>query len=297
MNKRYTSSTLMARVMQKSKPYLFLLPALFFIVMFTYYPFVETIINSFFKLNNKAQRVNFVGLKNYLQVFKAKNFNNSLYNSIRFTLMTVPFNISISLILALLAEKRRRFSRMYEVMFSLPMAISMSATCMIFKLLLNNSIGLFNYSLGLDIKWFFDKNTALWGIAIITVWQNIGYEFLYLSAALRNVPQDVLEAATVDGANWIHRTLRIVFPLITPTVFYLFCLDLIGGMMMSGPVMVLTNGGPRNSTETLVYHMYSKTVSGTNMGYGYAISIVIFLIVFLLMLLSFKAEKKGVYYE
>lgn len=287
----------MARVMQKSKPYLFLLPALFFIVMFTYYPFVETIVNSFFKLNNKAQRVDFVGLKNYLQVFKAKNFNNSLYNSIRFTLMTVPFNISISLILALLAEKRRRFSRMYEVMFSLPMAISMSATCMIFKLLLNNSIGLFNYSLGLDIKWFFDKNTALWGIAIITVWQNIGYEFLYLSAALRNVPQDVLEAATVDGANWIHRTLRIVFPLITPTVFYLFCLDLIGGMMMSGPVMVLTNGGPRNSTETLVYHMYSKTVSGTNMGYGYAISIVIFLIVFLLMLLSFKAEKKGVYYE
>lgn len=297
MNKRYTSSTLMTRMMQKSKPYLFLLPALFFIVMFTYYPFVETIINSFFKLNNKAQRVDFVGLKNYLQVFKAKNFNNSLYNSIRFTLMTVPFNISISLILALLAEKRRRFSRVYEVMFSLPMAISMSATCMIFKLLLNNSIGLLNYSLGLDIKWFFDKNTALWGIAIITVWQNIGYEFLYLSAALRNVPQDVLEAATVDGANWIHRTLRIVFPLITPTVFYLFCLDLIGGMMMSGPVMVLTNGGPRNSTETLVYHMYSKTVSGTNMGYGYAISIVIFLIVFLLMLLSFKAEKKGVYYE
>lgn len=297
MNKRYTSSTSMARLMQKSKPYFFLLPALFFIIMFTYYPFVETIINSFFKLNNKAQRVDFVGLKNYLQVFRAKNFINSLYNSIRFTAMTVPFNISISLILALLAEKRHRFSRMYEVLFSLPMAISMSAACMIFKLLLNNSIGLLNYSLGLNIKWFFDKKTALWGIAMITVWQNIGYEFLYLSAALRNVPQDVLEAATVDGANWIHRTVRIVFPLISPTVFYLFCLDLIAGMMMSGPVMVLTNGGPRNSTETLVYHMYSKTISGTNMGYGYAISIVIFLIVFLLVLLSFKAEKKGVYYE
>lgn len=297
MNKRYTSSTSMARLMQKSKPYFFLLPALFFIIMFTYYPFVETIINSFFKLNNKAQRVDFVGLKNYLQVFRAKNFNNSLYNSIRFTAMTVPFNISISLILALLAEKRHRFSRMYEVLFSLPMAISMSATCMIFKLLLNNSIGLLNYSLGLNIKWFFDKKTALWGIAMITVWQNIGYEFLYLSAALRNVAQDVLEAATVDGANWFHRTVRIVFPLISPTVFYLFCLDLIAGMMMSGPVMVLTNGGPRNSTETLVYHMYSKTISVTNMGYGYAISIVIFLIVFLLVLLSFKAEKKGVYYE
>lgn len=297
MNNRHTSSISMARMMQKSKPYLFLLPALVFIIMFTYYPFVETIINSFFKLNNKAQRVEFVGLKNYFQVFKAKNFNNSLYNSIRFTVMTVPFNILISLILALLAEKKHRFSWLYEVMFSLPMAISMSATCMIFKLLLNNSIGLLNYSLGLNIKWFFDKKTALWGIAIITVWQNIGYEFLYLSAALRNVPQDVLEAATVDGANWIYRTIRIVFPLISPTLFYLFCLDLIAGMMMSGPVMVLTNGGPRNSTETLVYHMYSKTISGTNMGYGYAISIVIFLIVFLLVLLSFKAEKKGVYYE
>ena len=264
--------------------------------MFTYYPFIETIINSFFKLNNKAQRMEFIGLKNYISVFSAKNFNNALLNSLRFTLMTVPFNILISLLLALMAEKKRRFARAYEVMFSLPMAISMSATCMIFKLLLNNSIGLLNHVLALDIKWFFSKDTALWGIAIICIWQSIGYEFLYLSAALHNVPQDVLEAATVDGANWGNRTVRVVLPLISPTIFYLFCLDLVAGMMMSGPVMVLTNGGPRNSTETLVYHMYSKTISGTNMGYGYAISIVIFLAVFLLVLLSFRAEKKGVYY-
>ena len=280
----------------KAEPYLYLIPALFFAVAFTYYPFAETIFNSFFKLNVRAQRVDFIGMKNYISVLTSSNFLNSLTNSLRFTVMTVPFNILISLTLALLAEKKRRFNRVYEVLFSLPMAISMSATCMIFKLLLNNSIGLFNYALNLDIAWFFDRRFAMPGLAFISVWMSLGYEFLFLCAALRNVSQDVVEAAIVDGARWHQRTVRIVLPLISPTIFYLVCMDIVTNMMMSGPTMVLTGGGPRRSTETLIYHMYSKSMASTSMGYGFACSIIIFFIVFFLILLTFRAEKKGVYY-
>ena len=285
-----------ARRMKRLEPYLYLLPALFFAVAFTYYPFAETIVNSLFKLNVRAQRLSFIGLTNYVNVLKNANFKNAFFNSLRFTVLTVPFNVLISLSLALLAERKRRFSRAYEVLFSLPMAISMSAACMIFKLLFNNSIGLFNYVFGLNISWFYDRTYAMPGLAAITVWMSLGYEFLFLSAALRNVPQDVLEAARVDGARWHQRLCRIVLPLISPTVFYLVCLDIVGSMMMSGPALVLTGGGPRRSTETLVFYMYQQTVSATNMGYGYAMSIVIFLIVFLLILLTFRMEKKGVYY-
>lgn len=284
------------RALRRVEPYLFLLPALFFAVTFTYYPFIETIINSFFKLNVRAQRVSFIGFKNYANVLNSANFRNAFLNSLRFTLMTVPFNVLISLSLALLAEHKRRFNRVYEVLFSLPMAISMSAACMIFKLLFNNSIGLFNYTFGLNIAWFYDKRYAMPGLAAISVWMSLGYEFLFLSAALRNVPQDVLEAAKVDGARWPQRTARIVLPLISPTVFYLVCLDIVTNMMMSGPALVLTAGGPRRSTETLVFHMYQQSVSSAAMGYSYAISIVIFLIVFLLILLTFRFEKKGVFY-
>ena len=280
-----------------AEPYIYLIPALFFAVMFTYYPFVETRLNSFFKLNVRAQRVNYIGIQNYLSVLKNANFRNSLLNSLKFTLMTVPFNILISLTLALLAEKKRRFHRIYEVLFSLPMAISMSATCMIFKLLLNNSIGLFNYTMHLNIAWFFDKRYAMPGLAFISVWMSLGYEFLFLCAALRNVSQDVIEAAIVDGARWHQRTTRIVLPLISPTIFYLVCMDIVTNMMMSGPTMVLTGGGPHRSTETLVFHMYSKSIASTSMGYGYACSIIIFFIVFFLILLTFRAEKKGVYYS
>lgn len=282
---------------RKLEPYFYLLPALFFAVAFTYYPFVETIVNSLFKLNVRAQRILFVSIGNYKAVLENVHFHNALTNSLHFTFMTVPFDVLVALVLALLAERKRLFNRFYEVLFSLPMAISMSAACMIFKILLNNSIGLFNYVFRLDIKWFSDRNYALIGLAFITVWMNLGYNFLFLSAALCNVPQEILEAATMDGARWYQRTGRIVLPLITPTLFYLVCLDIVSNMMMAGPVMVLTGGGPRRSTETLIFHMYERTVSATNMGYGYAVSIVIFLIVFLLILLTFRLEKKGVFYS
>lgn len=294
---KYSSLSLSRRIYQTAEPYLFLLPALFFAIAFTYYPFIETIINSLYKLNVRAERSSFIGFKNYAMVLGNSNFRNALINSLRFTAMTVPFDVLVSLMLAFLAERRRRFSRLYEVLFSIPMAISMSAACMIFKLLLNNSIGLFNCFFRLDIAWFYDRNFAMVGLAIITVWMNLGYNFLYLSAALRNVPQEVQEAAIVDGARWHQRTLRVTLPLITPTLFYLTCIDIVSNMMMSGPVMVLTNGGPRRSTETLVYHMYEKSVSGTSTGYGYAVSILIFLIVFLLILFTFRMEKKGVHYS
>lgn len=283
--------------LSKAEPYLYLIPALFFAIAFTYYPFVETVLNSFFKLNVRAQRVDFIGIQNYTSVLTSSNFLNALTNSLRFTVMTVPFNILISLSLALLAEKKRRFNRVYEVLFSLPMAISMSATCMIFKLLLNNSIGLFNYALKLDVAWFSDRRFAMPGLAFISVWMSLGYEFLFLCVALRNVSQDVIEAAIVDGARWHQRTIRIVLPLISPTIFYLVCMDIVTNMMMAGPTMVLTGGGPRRSTETLIFHMYSKSIAGTSMGYGFACSIIIFIIVFFLILLTFRAEKKGVYYS
>lgn len=286
-----------SRLIHKAEPYLFLLPALFFAVVFTYYPFLESIINSFFKLNVRAQRISFIGLKNYAAILSSANFRNALWNSLRFTALTVPFNVLISLSLALLAEEKRRFHRVYEVLFSLPMAISMSAACMIFKLLLNNSIGLFNYTFGLNIAWFHDRLYAMPGLAAISVWMSLGYEFLFLSAALRNVPQDLLEAAKVDGARWYQRTTRIVIPLISPTIFYLVCLDVVTNMMMSGPALVLTNGGPRKSTETLVFHLYQQTVSAASVGYGYALSIIIFFIVFLMILLTFRFEKKGVFYS
>ena len=141
----------MQRIFQRTKPYLFALPAVAFVVLFTYYPFVKTMYNSLFSINSYGVTLRFLGLDNYVSVLTNKHFYNALLNSLRYTFIGVPCSMFVSLLLALLSNRRRMFSRAYEVMFSMPMAISMSATCMIFKLLLNPTVGYLNYALGLNV--------------------------------------------------------------------------------------------------------------------------------------------------
>ena len=281
----------------KLKPYLYLLPALLFVITFTYYPFIRTLYNSFFSLNIYGETVRFLGTLNYSDVLHNSNFYNALKNSLKYTAIGVPASILISLLLALLTQKRRFLGRASQVMISLPMAISMSATAMIFRLLLNPLIGYLNYALNLDIQWFGSRNTALMSLVLVSVWMSIGFQYIFLLAALKGVPEELLEAGSIEGANAFYSTTRIVLPMISPTIFYLFCTETIAYMLMVGPTLVLTRGGPFRSTVTLIYHMYEQSMYNQFWGYGYALSVVIFAILFLIILLTFRLESKGVHYS
>ncbi|MCL1855429.1 MAG: sugar ABC transporter permease [Clostridia bacterium] len=275
---------------------MYALPALIFAVMFTYYPFLRTFYNSLFVVNIYGQATRFLGLANYRGVLANKNFLEALVNSLKYTAMGVPSSLLISLFLALMAERERSCSRVSEMLFSLPMAVSMSTTCMIFKLLLNPTVGYLNYALGIKVNWLHDVKTALPALVATSVWTNIGYQFIFLMAALRGIPTDLQEAASIEGAGWLARTRRITLPLITPTIFYLMCTDIVMNMMMAGPTMVLTRGNPRRSTVTLIYHMYDRSIYNQFWGYGYAMSVLIFLIIFGMILLAFRMERRGVHY-
>ncbi|WP_213585397.1 carbohydrate ABC transporter permease [Paenibacillus sp. J2TS4] len=285
------------RISHSIKPYLFLLPCLFFVVLFTYYPFAKTLHLGFTLVDMNGDPVEFVGLENYIEVFKDKQFARTLLNTLKYTVVTIPGIFVISLTLALLAEKRRKGSTIYQVMFALPMAVSMSSTVMIFQLLMNPTIGMFNYITGLGINWFGDENYAMLGIAILSIWMGLGINFLFLLASLRNVPQELLESASIEGANYIQQFTKIKFPLITPTVFFLICTDLIGALMVFGPVMILTKGGPMGSTETMIYWMYTEAFEKGKYGYGSAIAVIIFFLVMLFTLLTFIYERRGVHYS
>lgn len=281
----------------KVKPYLFALPAVLAVVMFTYYPFFKTAYNSLFAINSYGVTVRYLGFQNYLDVLQNKHFYNALANSLKYTLIGVPLSIFLSLMLALFSNKRRMFSKAYEVMFSLPMAISMSATCMIFKLLLNPTIGYLNYALHLKTQWLGSRHTALLSLIFVSVWMSIGFQYIFLMAALRGVPQELNEASQIEGAGPLKRTIYITLPLISPTLFYLICTDIVTYMMMAGPSLVLTDGGPFRSTETLIYHMYDRSIYNQFWGYGYATSVIIFLLLFFIILLTFRVEKRGVHYS
>lgn len=285
---------------KKIEPWLYLLPAIIFFVIFTYYPFIKTVYSSFFVVNSMGVIRRFAGLTNYIKVLQSPSFGTAIGNTFIYVILAAPLSIVIALVLALIANKPRRMSPLYETMFAVTMAMSMSVSAMIFKLAYNPTIGILNQVLGTNINWLNDKKYAMLAIGIISTWMNIGYNFIFLLAAVRQIPQEILESSALDGVNPLRKTISIILPLISPTTFYLICTSLAKSMMMSGLVLIFTNSAALNTTaniDTLISYMYKQSVNNLNYNDGYAIAIIAFLITGILMLISFRFEKKGVHYN
>ncbi|TBL71400.1 carbohydrate ABC transporter permease [Paenibacillus thalictri] len=285
------------KMQEAAKPYLFLLPCLLFVGLFTYYPFVKTFFLSFSLVDMNGNPVEFVWLENFLTVFGDQRMLATFAHTLKYTVITIPGTLIISLALALLAEKKRKGSRIYQIMFALPMAVSMSSAAMIFQFILSPSIGILNAYTGLHINWFGDAKYAMVGIAIVSIWMGLGFSFLFLLAAIRNVPEELIEAAEMEGSSYTQSLLHIKLPLISPTLFFLIITDLIHSLMVFGPILILTKGGPMGATETMIYRMYIEAFENGKYGYGSAVAIMIFVIVMLFTLVTFLYEKKGVHYS
>lgn len=284
-------------IRKKAEPYLYLIPALGLMVAFTYFPFAKTIVTSTFLTNATGKAVEFVGTENYTNLFQDPTFIRSIINTMIYTGIQVPITISLAFFMAFMASKKRRFSGFYELLFAFPMAVSMSVAALIFKLLLNPQIGAFNYIFKINCLWFNGENTAMPALIFLGIWLGIGMDFLFLLSAVRGVSDDLIEAARIDGANPWHELKDIYLPMVSPTIFYLLCTNLAASMMMSGQVIVLTKGGPNNATSTIIYYMYKKAFEIYNYGASYAAAIVGFVFAFIMILVSFRFEKKGVHYN
>ncbi len=280
------------------EPYLYLFPAFLLIIGFVYYPFFISIIKSFFLTDSLSRIKNFVGLENFVRVFSNATFLKSIGNTFKFTIFSVPLSIGVAFILAMLASKKRKFSPLYETFFSLPMAMSSSVSAMIFELMFNVNIGVINRMLGLHIDWLNNVNTAIWVLIVIRVWMNLGYNYLFILSAIRGLPQSVLEYAELDGAGPFTKATKIVLPLVSPTVFFLFCNSLAHGLTMSNLSLILTEtGGPAKSTETMISFMYKATAASSNYNTAYPVAVIAFMISLMAIIITFTYEKKGVHYN
>lgn len=280
------------------EPYLYLSSAFLLMFLFVYYPFGISIFKSFFLTNSMGEIRRFIGLENFVYLFKNPTFIKSIGNTIKFTVFSVPLSVGVGFILAVVASKRRKLSPLYETLFSLPMAMSASVSAMIFELMFNPMLGIINRLLSLDIHWLQDIRTAMWVLIIIRVWMNIGFNYLFLLSAIRGLPEDILEAAEVEGASAFQKAVKIMLPLISPTVFFLICNSLAKAMTMSGLSLILTsNGGPSMSTETMISFMYKAAADSQNYNIAYPAAIVAFCITMVAVVLTFIYEKKGVHYN
>ncbi len=282
---------------ERVEPALYLAPTFLLLGVFVYYPFLKTIIESFFLLNSMGEIREFVGFENYINVLQNAKFIQAIGNTLKFVVFTVPFSVGLAFILALIASKKRRLSPVYETLFSLPMAMSMSVSAMIFELMFSPTLGIVNALLDLDIHWLTDKETALWVVIAIQVWMNLGYNFLFILSAIRGLNTDIFEAAELDGVNFWSKGIKIVMPMVSPTLFFLMCNSLAKMLMMSGLSLILTQGGPNGSTETMISFMYKQTVENANYNAAYASAIIAFLLTLAATAITFMYEKKGVNYD
>ena len=203
----------------------------------------------------------------------------------------------ITLTLAWLTAERRRFSGLTETLLALPMAVSMSSVAMLFRVLLNPTVGYLNYALGISVGWLTDRNWAMPAILMMTVWMGIAFNYLLFLSAFRAVPKDLTDCAALEGAGALRKLFSVQLPLISPTILYVVCTNMIQALMTSGPVLILTQGGPARSTTTLIYLMYTSGYGSSNYSLAACVSLVSFALTLAFTLLIFTTERGKVHYQ
>lgn len=276
--------------------YGYVLPALLVFSVFLFYPFFKTIYLSLFKTNKMGEARLFVGLGNYTELLQSESFYNSLLVTAIFVVIVVVGGMALGLLGAVLCNRAFPGIRIFSTAYALPMAIASSSAAMIFKIMLHPSIGIINKILRLDINWISDQRYALVCVAVLTAWLNSGINFLYFSAGLGNIDETIYERASVDGANAVQKFFRLTLPGLSPIMFYTLVVNIIQAFQSFGQVKVLTQGGPGESTNLIVYSIYRDAFFNYRFGSAAAQSVILFLIIMALTLLMFRAEKKGVSY-
>ena len=277
-------------------PYCYLVPSMLIFAVFLFYPFFKTIYLSLFMTNKMGQAKLFVGLQNYIDLLSSKSFQNSLKVTVVFVLIVVVGGMLLGLVAAVLCNKAFPGIRVFSTAYALPMAIASSSAAMIFQIMLHPTVGIVNKLLGLDINWLNDPRTALYCVAILTAWLNSGINSLYFSAGLGNIDETIYERASVDGASGVQQFFHLTLPGLSPIMFYTVVVNIIQAFQSFGQIKILTEGGPNESTNVIVYSIYRDAFFNYRFGSASAQSVILFIIIMLITLVMFRMERKGVNY-
>ena len=280
----------------KINPYFYLVPSMLIFAVFLFYPFFKTIYLSLYKTNKMGEAKLFVGQENYKALLSSPSFHNSLKVTLIFVSVVVIGSMFLGLVAAVLCNKAFPGIRFFSTAYALPMAIASSSAAMIFQIMLHPAVGIVNKLLNLDINWLNDPKTALWCVAILTAWLNSGINFLYFSAGLGNIDETIYERASVDGASGIQQFFSLTLPGLSPIMFYTLVVNIIQAFQSFGQIKILTEGGPNESTNVIVYSIYRDAFFNYRFGSAAAQSVILFLIVMVITLIMFRMEKKGVKY-
>ena len=280
--------------------YALIAPTMLLIAIFSYLSLGASFVLSFMNWE-VITPAKWVGLANYLEVLQDKVFLQSVWNSVRFVLMSLFIGQALSLTLALILNTKIPFRNFFRLVYFLPVLTMTIAIAVVWKWIYSPMFGpiaMVFQKLGLKpIIWITNPTNAMWSIVIISIWMGIGYHMVIMLAGLQNIPREYYEAAEVDGANWWYQLVRITLPLLSPTLFFTLVTSFIGGLQMFDMAYILTQGGPMNTTRTIVYHIYEEGVRGFRVGPSTAGAWLLFVMIMGITVIQFRLQKKWVFYE
>ncbi|HXG73023.1 MAG TPA: sugar ABC transporter permease [Gemmatimonadaceae bacterium] len=280
--------------------WLFLAPALILIFIFFFLPVLASLVLSVTDFDIYAianpPTTRFVGLDNYAKLLRTPEFWTALRNTFYFAFVGGPLTIAMSLATALLLNaKLVRFKSFFRTIYFLPFVTTLVAVAIVWRYLFHTRYGLLNFGLGKfgigPIDWLGDPSWAMPAIIMMSVWKNFGYNMLIFIAGLQSIPQDLYDAAEIDGAGPVRRFFAVTLPLLGPTLLFVGVITMIGYFQLFAEPYVMTQGGPLRSTTSVVLLMYEEGFRWWRMGYAAAIAFVLFIVILIATLIQFRLQK------
>jgi raffinose/stachyose/melibiose transport system permease protein len=290
------------RIKRVMLPYLLLLPAVAFMVLFVYVPVVQNVYYSLFRWSTIDPGMKFIGLDNYVRIFSDKIIPIALRNNTLYATISVVFQVGLALVLAAFLESRiirPRWGAAVRNTLILPSLIAVTVVGLTWGLIFSPNSGLLNQLLrgvGLDAlthAWLGEESTAIFAIIGVSQWQWVGYCMILYIVAIQAIPEELYEAARIDGASGIQQFFNITVPMVRETILVLLTITVIGGFKVFDIVWVMTAGGPNNASNTLGGYLYRVGFRNDEMGYASALATVLFLITFALTFIQLRIGRTG----
>lgn len=287
----------------KSLPYLLVLPQMVIVFVFFFWPSLQGLWQSFFLQDPFGGRVIFVGLENYTRLFTDSSYayGESFRVSVAFAAAVASLSMITALFLATQANKKIRFSSFYKTMMIWPYAVATMVAGVLWLFMFNPNVGVLawfmKHKLGIEWQHLLNSNQAFLLVTLAASWKQISYNFVFFLAGLQSVPNDLVEAAAIDGAGPSLRFWKIIFPLLSPTTFYLLVMNLVYGFFETFPIIhQVTAGGPGKATSILVYKVWRDGVVNLDLGGSSAQSVILMIMVVGLTVIQFRFIERRVHY-
>ena len=287
----------------KSKwiPWLLLLPTLVILLVFLYYPLIQTFRLSTYRVAFLGLKKQFTGLENFIDLAQDPGYWHTLQVTAVITTAVVIGGLAISLAIAMLANRQLRGVSVYRVLLIWPFALSPAVAGVIWLFMFSPGFGAVNYTMflvtGVELNWLGNPRLAVLLIIIASIWKNLGYNVVFYLAALQNVNTEVLEAASIDGANGWQRFWGVTFALLSPMTFFLLITNITFSFFdLFGMIDLVTKGGPLNATNVMIYNLYRDGFEYYKTGLAAAQSVILFAAVVLLTIIQFRTSGRRVHY-